>query len=356
MRILIPMLDFGASGGYRVLAELGNRWHAAGVDCAFVVPWFAGDARFPVSAPVLYVDSRGRTRSRDTRDLSGIRRVVLAQLALTRGIRRLVEPSDVVFSNHFLTTIAAFGSEKRGAAHVRLMQAEEAEYYPGGSLKARMFRALVRRADERAPYVIVNSPEFLVGDERRIGVLPPGIDLTLFHPDEPAARPLTIGTVGRSEPWKGTHRVLQSVRQASLPGEYVLSVADFGAELAEFGDLPIRTTTPRSDAELADWYRSVDFVVVGGSGQPGAYHYPCLEALATGATLVTPWYRPADAANAWLVEEPEPAQLAAAIDAALAHPEERASKRAAGLAAVKDLDWDHLAASAMEMIRRAAEH
>ncbi len=53
-----------------------------------------------------------------------------------------------------------------------------------------------RRADRRAPQVIVNSPEFLVGDDRRIGVLPPGIDLALFRPEQPTARVLTIGTIG----------------------------------------------------------------------------------------------------------------------------------------------------------------
>ena len=354
MTIFIPMLDFGASGGYRVLAELGNRWHATGVECVYLVPWFAGEARYPVDAPVVYVGVLGRETTRRTRELSGVGRVALAQLALTRGLRVLSRPGDVVFSNHFLTTNAALGLERRGVTHVRLMQAEESEYYPGNGAKARFYRRLVRRADELAPNVIVNSPEFLVGDSRRLGVLPPGIDLTTFGPSETAERPLTLGTVGRSEPWKGTDRVLQAVRLAEIAGEYVVSVADFGAELSGFSDLPLRTTVPASDSELADWYRSVDFVIVGGSGQPGAYHYPCLEALATGATLVTPWYRPAETANAWVVAEPTPELLSEAIKAALGDPEQRRARREAGLATVKELDWRHLAASALELIQDAA--
>ncbi len=353
MTIFLPMLDFGASGGYRVLAELGNRWHAAGVECAYLVPWFAGEARYPVDAPVIRVDVLGRRTAGRTRELSGIARVALAQLALTRGLRTVARRGDVVLSNHFLTTNAAFGVERRGVTHVRLMQAEESEYYPGGGLKARFFRRLVRRADQRAPYVIVNSPEFLVGDPRRLGVLPPGIDLTTFGPGSPQPRPLTIGTIGRSEPWKGTDRVLEAIRRAGITEEYVVSIADFGAELDGFSDLPIRTTVPASDAELAAWYRSVDFVLVGGTGQPGAYHYPCIEALASGATLVTPWYRPADSDNAWVVDEPTPALLAEALTEALDDPERRRLRREAGLAAVKDLDWRELAASALEFIRVA---
>lgn len=355
MTIYIPLLDFGASGGYRVLAELGNQWHAAGVECTYLVPWFAGEARYPVEAPVVCVDSRGRDTARRTRDLSGVARVALAQLALTRGLRVQTRAGDVVLSNHFLTTNAALGLERRGVTHVRLMQAEESEYYPGNGPKARFYRQLVKRADDQAPNVIVNSPEFLVDDPRRLGVLPPGIDLTTFGPAETEERPLTLGTVGRSEPWKGTDRVLEAVRLATIAEEYVVSVADFGADLSGFSDLPLRTTVPVNDQELADWYRSVDLVIVGGSGQPGAYHYPCIEALATGATLITPWYRPAETANAWLVAEPTPELLAEAIRDALGDPEQRRARREAGLDTVKELDWRHLATSALTLIQGAVE-
>lgn len=356
MRLLVPILDFGASGGYRVLAELANSWQADDdVDCSFVVPWFAGSARYPVTAEVIHVDALGRQRPRHTQDLTGIPRVALAQQALTLGLRRLVQAGDVILSNHFLTTNAALGLERRGAIHVRLMQAEEAEYYPGNSPRARLFRHLVHRADRLAPWVIVNSPEFLIGDPRRLGVLPPGIDLSNFAPGTPTPRPLTIGTVGRAEPWKGTQRVLEAVRLADIADEYVVSIADFGADLAEFSELPIRTTTPSTDAQLAEWYRSVDYVMVGASGQPGAYHYPCIEALASGATLITPWYRPADPNNAWLVERPEPVELAATLRGAMADPERRANRRANGLETVRTLDWNELAPSAIDLIRRAAK-
>ncbi len=60
MRILVPLLDFGASGGYRVLAELANRWHASGVDCAFVVPLVRTGCALSDERAAIYVDALGR--------------------------------------------------------------------------------------------------------------------------------------------------------------------------------------------------------------------------------------------------------------------------------------------------------
>ncbi len=44
--------------------------------------------------------------------------------------------------------------------------------------------------------------------------------------------------------------MLEAVRQAKIPGDYVVSVADFGADLGQFADLPIG---PQRLKMMLDW-------------------------------------------------------------------------------------------------------
>lgn len=356
MRIIIPVIDFGRSGGYRVLSRLASEWSRS-TDVQFIAPAFANEPYYPTDAPTTHVDRLGRDAPRRTRNLAGLSRISQAQLALALGLRRHVKAMDVVLSNHFLTTLAAAAVRRPDVTHVRLMQATEADYYPGSGLKAWTFRKLARRADMCAPHALVNSPEFLIGDTRRLGVVPPGVDRDVFFARHGAhIGPLVIGTIGRTEPWKGTDRVLSALLRCSLPAGTRISVANFGADLHPYRDLPIDEALPRSDHELALWYRGLDLYVVGAYGQPGAYHYPCLEALSCGAPVVSPWYRPADDRNAWIVASTEADTLAAGIQTALnSDDRERESRRSAGVQVAEAHSWPRLAAAALVLIKRAAE-
>ena len=355
MRVVIPVLDFGRSGGYRALARLASEWSRTR-EVMFVAPYFAADPYYPTDARTLHVDLVGRQRPQAHRGLSGVSRVSMAQTALVLGLRRNTRAGDVVLSNHFLTTLAANTLVGGGTTHVRYMQATEADYYPGNSVKARSFRALAKIADTTAPFVLVNSPEFLVGSPRRIGVIPPGLDDRLFRPEcRDRSDGLTIGTIGRAESWKGTDQVLSALRMVNLPESTRIHVANFGADLTPFRDLPLVESQPRDDSELARWYRRLDFYVVGAYGQPGAYHYPCLEALACGVALVTPWYRPADEGNSWIADSSDPSALADRIRAAIADAPERARRRDAGLTTAQLHPWPRVAATALELIEAAAE-
>jgi len=356
MRIVIPVIDFGRGGGYRVLSRLASEWSRT-TEVQFIAPAFAAEPYFPTDAGIVHVNAHGRVVARETRDLAGFSRVSRAQIALTRGLRRNALPGDVILSNHFLTTLAANGVRSEGTTHVRLMQATEADYYPGDTVRARAFRLLAERADAKAPFVLVNSPEFLVDDRRRIGFIPPGVVQELFHPPPPRQpRPLVLGTIGRSEPWKGTDRVLSALRVCDLPEDARISVANFGADLSAFGDLPIDESVPGRDSDLASWYRDLDIYVVGAYGQQGGYHYPCLEALSCGVTLITPWYRPADESNSWVVESSDPSHLASGINAALSDPDERARRRQAGLITVEKHAWPVIAQQALSKLVAASEY
>ena len=71
---------------------------------------------------------------------------------------------------------------------------------------------------------------------------------------------------------------------------------------------------PNSDAELADYYRSVDILVAPGTVQHGAPHYPVLEAGACGTIVVTTGYLGATEETAWLVSNRSAESIVTAVE------------------------------------------
>jgi glycosyltransferase involved in cell wall biosynthesis len=136
--------------------------------------------------------------------------------------------------------------------------------------------------------------------------VPPGLDLNLFRPsgryrDFADGQPIVLGCIGRREPGKGTRYVLDAFeRLNATDSRFRLRVA--------FGNLPegwkhpaCEIVVPDGDAELAEFYRSLDIMVAPGTVQHGAAHYPVLEAMACGIPIITTGYIPADEANSWIV-------------------------------------------------------
>lgn len=352
MRIFIPVIDFGRGGGYRVLSELATAW-AGDLETIFVSPTGVDPPYYPTAAQVTYVSPAGSPRQ-EPGSRSRFPALFRAQSALRCGLQRLVVPGDVVLSNHFLTVFPAQSTVRRGAIHVRLMQALEAEYNPGRNPKAMLLRRLALRADAVAPFVLTNSSQFLPDDPRRIGVLPAGIDTGLFRPFvRPPSEIPRIGTIGRTEAWKGTGRVLDALRNVASRTRVEIHVANFGFDLEPYRDLGIVQTQTHSDAELADWYRSLDAYVVGGQGQEFGFHYPCLESLACGVALITPPYAPANSANAWLVSSSDPVALAGGVEAMLANRVETLRRIRVGVHLAKDYAWPGIADQALEAIQAA---
>ena len=54
------------------------------------------------------------------------------------------------------------------------------------------------------------------------------------------------------------------------------------------------------DKNLAEFYRGVDLFIATGLIQDGAFHYPCLESLASGCIVISN-YGPADQKNSLIV-------------------------------------------------------
>jgi len=100
---------------------------------------------------------------------------------------------------------------------------------------------------------------------------------------------------------------------------------------------------PGNDVELANYYRSVNVILALGTQQHGAHHYPVLESMAAGVSVITTGYTPADASNAWIVGS-NPIDASAALVDVYTHPDSGKLKRQRAVKSVQPYAWQHVGA------------
>jgi glycosyltransferase involved in cell wall biosynthesis len=358
-RVLIPVLGFGRTGGFRVLAKLADEWARGGMRTAFLAPCWSDRPHFPTTAEIHWVNEWGRSTGHVGPSCRSALGGVGSFLAIMLGVAR-TGPWDAIVANHSLTTwpiaLAPTSAEK-----LYYVQAYEPEYYAGKPGPSNRFRQGLSWASYILPLrKIVNAPLYLrYGACRSDTWIPPGIDLELFFPkaqasDEPGgARPLTVGCIGRAEPEKGTAQALEAYRRfAERAGSFArLRIADFGVLPDLLRDLPgVERVVPTNDSELSDYYRSLDVLLALGTLQHGAHHYPVMEAMACGVPVVTTGYMPADEGNAWIVDA-TPSAAAEALDAIWKDPRAAARKREDALRAIERYAWPAVGRAFADAIR-----
>lgn len=346
MKILVPIIGFGPSGGFRVLSRLATEWQRAGHAVTIVTPVGTAPPYHPTEAAIRWVGPWGPVLATAPPDagparLQGIRNVA----SVWNGVRQLGAGHDVILANHCLTSWPIWLGGATRAQRFYYIQADEAENY---RMEGHPVKALLARGSYALPFAqIVNAPVYPVVAPDTV-LVPPGIDLDVFTP-KPAPRdfgdgaPIVLGTIGRHEPSKGTRYALAAFEAlAASDPRYRLSVA--------YGNLPegwshqgAAIHVPRGDAELAAWYRSVDILLAPGTVQHGAPHYPVMEALASATPVVTTGYMPADAGNSWLVANRDSAAIAAAVRGLVADPGYHARVEA-GRRAIAAFAWPAVAA------------
>jgi glycosyltransferase involved in cell wall biosynthesis len=354
LRILIPVLGFGRTGGNRVLAELANAWVRAGHEVAFTCPETSEEPYFPTQAEVHWLDVRGDVAKRALgANPTGFGNVV----SIFGGVKRLQRAFDVVLANHSLTPLPIVLAGVPRSKRFYYIQAYEPEYY---ALARRPFMWLLARLSYALPLTqIANASIYRHALVNPVAIVPFGIDLNLFSPKRYLSRkpnaPLTIGCIGRSEPQKGTPYVLEAFeRFHAQDPRHRLRIA-YGNLPAGWSHEAAEVVTPNGDGELASFYRSLDVLVAAGTVQHGAPHYPVLEALASGVSVITTGFQPATDANAWLVPNRDPAAIANALTFISLDPVEAARKTRLGLKAVQRFAWDAVAEQAIAVFQNFSQ-
>ncbi|EXF95568.1 hypothetical protein HK44_025330 [Pseudomonas fluorescens HK44] len=300
MKILIPMLAFSSAGGMRVLSRLSSELIESGHEVEFLGPDFINKPYYPTLANV-------RTFSN-----------IFHRVPVVRGIFNLVgmflfilkhrKEYDIFLASYNLTAFpVAFGALGTGKGFYYI-QAYEPEFYDKksfigflGYLMASVSYFLpLRRIVNGAIY---QSHKLL----RAKFVVEPGIDLEVFKfsPRSFPSEEIVLGCIGRELAWKGTYEIVEAVKfvRAFTGKNLILKVA---FELPRTVDLKsydfIQMCSPHGDDYLAEFYKSVDLFIATGLIQDNAFHYPCLESLASGCIVVSN-YGPATESNSLYIEQ-----------------------------------------------------
>ena len=307
IKLLIPMMQFGRFGGHRVLSRIADELEKKGrIQVTFLAPDCSASPYFSTSARILYCNDDGEIVTEHCKP-----RVRMGQeiISLGRCMRRIEAEYDLVLINDSMTWLPTLYSGAVGKS-LYYIQAYEPDFYKGSwSLKRMLQRAISYASYYGVAHQVVNAPLYLgYGPIKATEAVCPGIDLGLFYAKPPEtfwfrqSRPMVIGTVGRQEPIKGTLAALRGIKAFVDAGHEIRLRVALGNVPPEFLDLPYLEVVPiDSDVQLADYYRSLDVLVVAGAEQFGAVHYPTLEGLASGVAVVTTPYHPANEENAWML-------------------------------------------------------
>ena len=207
----------------------------------------------------------------------------------------------------------------------------------------------------------------------RVGVVPPGVDLNVFTPEDRAGSRARLGLpadaevllfVGRIQPLKAPDVLVAAAahllqQDPGRRGRLVVAVlgGPSGSGLARPTALldqaerlgvadVLRTSPPVPRTELADWYRAADVVVVPSHNE--SFGLVALEAQACGTPVVAAAVgglrrAVADGVSGVLVAGHDPGAWARLLQDLLDSPRRRAALGAGGVAHAAGYSWDVMA-------------
>ncbi|TAE59169.1 MAG: hypothetical protein EAY68_11015, partial [Bacteroidetes bacterium] len=272
MKILIPVLGFSKSGGYRTLSRFATEFVKAGHSVTFLVNHNSDEPYFPTSAAISWVNGFGW--SSQQREASKRKQSFISSFfSILFGCWRARKQFDVVIANHSLTVLPIHISGIK-AKKIYYIQAYEPEYYLLQSGFKNRFYALLSRYSYKLEFKqVVNSNLYCSYKEIKTDdVVFPGIDLDIFYrksAKETKQRPLVLGTIARTEKQKGTHYIVEAFGKLAADKRNVIFKIAFPDNLPRTS-FTYDAVTPQTDTELADFYRSIDVYVSAGTVQFGA--------------------------------------------------------------------------------------
>jgi len=350
MKILIPVLNFGKSGGNRVLSKIADELIDLGHSVDFISSEASSEPYFPTKASIKWIKSNGLTTEEHIKDASLKDSAFSIQQKLTKALKKISKDSyDVILANHSLTTLPI---KKAGLTHKTLyyVQAYEPDFYDNaGGTKNKILAYLSKKSYKMNLFTIVNAEVYLNYKKLKASrVLYPGIDFSLFYPKEVKSvqskkrstnNKIIIGTVGRAESFKGTRYIIEAfgILRANYPSSQ-LHVA-FGNPMDFQNQDGIYCFKPEGDKDLGDFYRSLDYYICAGYIQFGAFHYPVAEAMSCGIPVITTPYYPANESNAWMIKPRNSMEIVNQFELSMNNCTLKEKKVRQALNDVKQFDW-----------------
>ncbi len=349
MRILIPVLNFGKSGGNRVLSKIADELIYLGHSVDFMSSEKSNEPYFPTSASIKWINDKGENVKSNSTTSSVKDSAISIQHKLTKALKKLPKDSyDVIIANHSLTTLAI---KRAGLSHKTLyyVQAYEPDLYKLlGGVKNKILAYFSEKSYKMNLFTVVNSENYFNYKKLKSSrVLYPGVDLIHFYPKvkNPISEndnKIIIGTVGRVESYKGTRYIIEAFKILKRKYPYVELHLAF-SDPKDFRDCDgIFCFKPNGDEHLGNFYRSLDYYICAGYVQLGAFHYPIVEAMSCGVSVITTSYYPAKENNAWITAPQRAEEIVKQFELAENNPHLREKKINQALRDVKQFAWSEV--------------
>ena len=316
-------MSLGVSGGMRVITKLANTWVGMGNDVD-ILSVYGNKPYFPISRDinVLNFDCKSNNDAR--------KRAV-------KYIRDNEKKYDAFISTYWVSAYLLKKALKSYAKCFYYIQAYEPDFYEGFSIKQKLKSFFAKKSYKLPFHKIVNS--YIYTNYKSIqtnSVVFPGLDLKLYYSKNTSFfnKKIRIGTIGRLEAWKGTADVckaMEILRSEGIDFEFYIAFNDFDT-------IPHHFVKPDGDEKLSAFYRDMDIVVAACKGQHGAIHYPVIETMAVGSTVICTDYYPSNEKNSYKVENSSPEQIAQTIKHILNNKEEAIKKRKQAIQDIQHFD------------------
>lgn len=359
MKILIPILGFSNSGGYRVLSKIANELIFLHHEVEFLCPGGSNKPYFPTIAKINWINEKYQIET--FRNIHAkAESAISIQQKLFYGLKKTGNNFDVILANHSLTMLPV----KRASLlykTVYYVQAYEADYYaqlPG--IKNKILGFFSHQSYNMNVFTIVNADIYHNYKSLRSNrTLYPGVDFKLFYPkainNKKKENKTIIGSIGRMQHFKGTQVVLDAFKIIRKKYENIELHLAFGDVKIASANPGVYCFHPQGDLALADFYRSLDYYFSAGYYQLGSFHYPVTESMACGIPLVTTPYYPANDLNSWIIKSRDTNDLVKKFEMAFNDPLEREKKIKNGLIDVKQFEWKEVARKMEEYIYEALD-
>nr|RRO00006.1 hypothetical protein DMB79_001580 [Pectobacterium aquaticum] len=278
MKILIPVLGFGKSGGDRVLSKLATELVNKNHDVIFVAPKGKSTPYYPTNAKIVATKQVGKCNKYID--------LVFSLYSLWKCCRDL--NPDIVIANFNLTAyIVAFLPRKIKKFYY--VQAYEVVFFKSNLIKLCAYISYFLPLKK-----IVNHDSLLPKKiNNYVSIVPAGIDSCIFYPDfnHGYKKKNTIGIIGRREKHKGTSDVISILTNWAGRKDIHLNVAiylnDVDKRKLEDSGIQFSFFSIDHDEDLGEFYRKNDLMLAVGLVEDGAFHYPCAESMACGCIVIS---------------------------------------------------------------------
>lgn len=339
-KLAIPIVTFSKSGGMRVLEKLADNWIKMGNSVDFIVA-DTSTPYYPTNAKIINLNANQNETVEEI--------LVLSKYLINHWTKynKIIANGHVSVYPIFIAALMKWDLSKI----VYYIQAYETEFYndmPKG------FKQLIRKTGTSFTYMlpikqIVNANIYCnYKNIHTNDVVYPGLDLKLYYHKDPNLFNdiLKVGCIGRPSIWKGTYDVCEAIKILKKEKYHVeFYIAFFDIDIVEHVFVK-----PDGDKNLASFYRDMDIIVAPGHIQLGSVHYPVIEAMACGTSVITTGYYPANENNAYIVPIKSPQSIADRIKEISFYRDVAIKKRINALSEISKFSWTKVSEKFMEII------